>query len=134
MTVLVTGGGGFLGGAVVRQLLERGDAVKSFARGDYPELESAGVEVVRGDLADREAVIGAAAGCAAIVHVAARAGVWGSREAYRRANVAGTEHILEAARTHGIGRLVVLNRVMINELLAVQIGKPVKSCVGARST
>ena len=35
---------------------------------------------------------------------------------------------------HGIGRLVILNRVMINELLAVQIGKPVKSCVGARST
>jgi acyl-CoA synthetase (AMP-forming)/AMP-acid ligase II len=50
--VLVTGGGGFLGGAVVRALLARGDDVVSVARGDYPALRELGVHTVRGDLAD----------------------------------------------------------------------------------
>ncbi|MEK9145760.1 MAG: NAD-dependent epimerase/dehydratase family protein, partial [Elusimicrobiota bacterium] len=49
MKVLVTGGGGFLGKALVRRLLERGESVRSFSRGDYPELTESGVEVRRGD-------------------------------------------------------------------------------------
>ena len=56
MKALVTGGGGFLGGAIVRLLLERGDRVRSFSRGAYPALEEAGVEVHRGDLVDAAAV------------------------------------------------------------------------------
>ena len=47
MKALVTGGGGFLGKAIVLKLLERGDEVRSFSRGDYPELRRLGVEVVR---------------------------------------------------------------------------------------
>ena len=47
---LVTGGGGFLGRYVVEQLLARGDRVRIYARGAYPDLTAAGVEVVRGDL------------------------------------------------------------------------------------
>ena len=46
LPVLVTGGGGFLGRAIVGQLLAAGYRVRSFARGAYPELESLGVEVV----------------------------------------------------------------------------------------
>jgi uncharacterized protein YbjT (DUF2867 family) len=42
LRALVTGGGGFLGGAIVRALLRRGAQVTSFARGDYPLLEAAG--------------------------------------------------------------------------------------------
>ena len=53
MHALVTGGGGFLGRYIVEQLLARGDRVRSFGRGAYPELEAMGVEVVRGDIADR---------------------------------------------------------------------------------
>ena len=52
MKALVTGGGGFLGGAIVRLLRARGDQVRSFARGAYPELEALGVEVRRGDVTD----------------------------------------------------------------------------------
>ena len=52
MKALVTGGGGFLGGAVVDALLARGDDVVSLARGDYPGLRERGVATVRGDLAD----------------------------------------------------------------------------------
>lgn len=100
MTILVTGGGGFLGKAIVEQLLERGEKVRSFSRGDYPELREMGVETVQGDIADLVAVREAVAGCEAVFHVAAKAGVWGHYEEYFQANVVGTENILAACGTH----------------------------------
>ena len=106
MKALVTGGGGFLGGAIVRLLSARGDTVLSYSRGDYPELAHLGVEQIQGDLADREAVLRAAAGCDIVFHVAAKAGIWGSYAEYHRANVTGTENVLAACRHHGISRLV----------------------------
>ncbi|MGE3804515.1 MAG: NAD-dependent epimerase/dehydratase family protein, partial [Gemmataceae bacterium] len=54
MNVLVTGGGGFLGGAIVRRLAARGERVRSFQRGHYPELDMLGVEIQQGDLADAD--------------------------------------------------------------------------------
>ncbi len=106
MKALVTGGGGFLGGAIVRRLRARGDAVRSFARGDYSELRSLGVEVIRGDLADVASVSSAAAGCDVVFHVAARPGIWGPYAEYHRINVTGTENVLAACRAHGIRKLV----------------------------
>lgn len=111
MKALVTGGGGFLGGAIVRQLLARGDEVWSFSRGAYPQLAELGVEVLRGDLAkDRDVegafAVAAAAGCETVFHVAALAGSWGPEAAYRAVNVEGTEHVIDACRAHGIERLV----------------------------
>ncbi|HMB07698.1 MAG TPA: NAD-dependent epimerase/dehydratase family protein [Isosphaeraceae bacterium] len=106
MTALVTGGGGFLGGAIVRLLRGRGEVVRSFARGDYPALRALGVEQVRGDLADSEAVSRAVAGCDLVFHVAAKAGIWGPFEEYRRTNVEGTRDVLAACRARGVHRLV----------------------------
>ncbi len=106
MKALVTGGGGFLGGAIVRQLLARGDEVRSFARGDYPELAAAGTEVIRGDLGDPDAVAAAAEGVDVVFHVAAKAGIWGPYDEYHRANLLGTESVLAACRRHGVKRLV----------------------------
>lgn len=106
MRALVTGGGGFLGGAIVRLLVERGDTVRSLSRGEYPELARLGVEQIQGDLSDREAVLRATEGCDIVFHVAAKAGIWGSYAEYHRANVSGTENVLAACRHHGIGRLV----------------------------
>lgn len=106
MKILVTGGGGFLGQALCRGLVERGHEVASFNRGHYPALEALGVRQVRGDLADREAVLGAAKGVDAVFHNAAKAGAWGSYDSYHRANVVGTRNVLDACRAHGVGRLV----------------------------
>lgn len=106
MKALVTGGGGFLGSAIVRQLRARGDQVVSFSRGDYPELAALGVEQRRGDLTDLDALTEAARGCDVIFHVAAKAGIWGSFHEYRQANVVGTENVIAACLIHSIARLV----------------------------
>jgi nucleoside-diphosphate-sugar epimerase len=106
MNALVTGGGGFLGGAIVRRLRARGDAVRSLSRGHYPDLDALGVTQYQGDVADGAAVDEAAAGCDIIFHVAAKAGVGGRYSEYHRANVTGTENVLAACRRHGVRRLV----------------------------
>src|SRR5688572_21117546 len=106
MMALVTGGGGFLGGAIVRRLLERGDRVRSFSRNEYPALRALGVDCYRGDLADRQAVAGVVAGCAVVFHVAAKAGVGGRYRDYYRANVVGTQNVIAACRREGVKRLV----------------------------
>ncbi|MCS6899092.1 MAG: NAD-dependent epimerase/dehydratase family protein [Myxococcales bacterium] len=104
--VLVTGGGGFLGAAICRQLLVRGDQVRSLARGDYPALRALGVETLRGDAADPATAERAVQGCDLVIHTAAKAGVWGDEVAYYRANVLATQAILGACRRQGVGRLV----------------------------
>ncbi|MBA4063843.1 MAG: 3-beta hydroxysteroid dehydrogenase [Isosphaera sp.] len=106
MRALVTGGGGFLGGAVARLLRQRGDHVRSFTRSAYPWLDEFGVEQCLGDLADPAAVEKAAAGCDIVFHVAAKAGVWGRRRDFVATNVTGTENVIAACRKHGVRKLV----------------------------
>ncbi len=104
--ILVTGGGGFLGGAIVRRLREQGLPVTSFSRAHYPGVEALGVKQVQGDLADPEAVRFALRDCSLVLHVAARAGIWGSYRDFYRTNVAGTENVLQACLKEGVDRLV----------------------------
>jgi len=106
MKVLVTGGAGFLGSAIVRRLLKRGDEVRAFQRSAAPELKRAGANVIQGDIVDAGAVGKAAQGCEVVVHTAAKAGVWGSRKEYNAANIDGTRHVIDACRRQRIGRLV----------------------------
>jgi 2-alkyl-3-oxoalkanoate reductase len=106
MTALVTGGGGFLGGAIVRRLVERGDRVYSLARGFYPTLHELDVKQFQGDVTRSETVLRAAEGCDIVFHVAAKAGVWGPYKHYYNVNVEGTRNVLAACRVHGISRLV----------------------------
>ena len=106
MKVLVTGGGGFLGGVIVRMLRERGDEVRSFSRGVYPALSLLGVEQLSGTLEDADAVAAAARGCDLVFHVAAKAGIWGSYHDFYQANVVGTGHVIAACLNNGINRLV----------------------------
>ena len=106
MTAVVTGGGGFLGGAVVRLLRRRGRAVRSFTRTAYPWLDELGVEQSLGDLSDPAAVERAVAGADLVFHVAAKAGVWGRHADYVATNVTGTENVLAACKKHRVRKLV----------------------------
>ncbi len=106
MHALVTGGGGFLGSAIVRQLVARGDRVRSLSRQHYPALDALGVEQIQGDVAEPQAVEQATAGCDIVFHVAARAGIWGRLRDFQQINVEGTRNVLAACRKHRIRRLV----------------------------
>jgi len=104
--ILVTGGRGFLGGAIVRMLLDQGESVRSLARHHCAQLEAAGVEQLVGDLSDLTLVERAVNGCELVYHVAAKAGVWGNYQDFYSANVIGTQNVINACRTHEVTRLV----------------------------
>ena len=106
MRVLVTGAGGFLGRYIVEQLVRRGDEVRGLARGDYPELAAAGVEMVRGDVRDPAAVARACEQVDAVIHTAAVAGIWGPREQFFSINTEGAKRVIEQAQAAGARALV----------------------------
>jgi nucleoside-diphosphate-sugar epimerase len=106
MRTLVTGASGFLGLYIVEQLVARGDEVRAFCRSVPADLQRLGVEIVRGDIRDRDAVVAACAGRDTVFHVAGVAGVWGSWRHYYEINTLGTEHVIAGCRRHGVGRLV----------------------------
>jgi nucleoside-diphosphate-sugar epimerase len=105
-TVLVTGGGGFLGAAVAGRLAARGDRVFSFSRGEHPHLAGLGVEHIRGDIADAGALERACRGVEVVYHTAAKPPPWGPLSDYRRTNVTGTAMVIAACRHAGVKRLV----------------------------
>lgn len=102
----MTGGGGFLGKAMVKQLLEAGVKVRNFSRQKYPELEKLGVELYSGEISDPKAVAEACKDCDIVYHVAAKPGIWGPYEEYHRINFTGTENVIKACRVQGVQRLV----------------------------
>jgi len=101
--VLVTGGNGFLGRAVVAELVRRGHEVLSMGRRLAP---GADVRTITADLRNSEAVERAVAGHEAVVHCAALTGLAGPRADFWRTNVEGTRHVLAACRLHQVPRLV----------------------------
>jgi nucleoside-diphosphate-sugar epimerase len=106
MHALVTGGGGFLGGYIVDALLARGDRVRSFGRGEYPQLSAQGVDVVRGDIRDSSALAKACTEVECVFHCAALPGVGMDRDAYDSINRMGTELLLANARRCRVRRFV----------------------------
>lgn len=106
MKLFVTGGGGFLGLAIIRQLCDKGHEVVSFSRKDHPVLKKLGVTHIQGDIVDYKALKEAMRGCEAVFHVAAKTGVWGKFKDYYKANIIGTENVLQACRELNIRNLV----------------------------
>jgi dihydroflavonol-4-reductase len=107
--IFVTGGDGLLGSNVVRKLLEQGHEVTVMVQpgSTARTLEALNIKTVEADLLDKEKVIQASEGADIIIHIAALTSVWPSRgEIYYKVNVTGTEHIIEAALTHQVERLV----------------------------
>lgn len=106
MKALVTGGGGFLGRAIVRQLLHRGDQVVVLGRNPYPKLSKLGVKVVTGDVRDEKVVNQVCDGVETVFHTAAIAGIWGPWEMYHSINTIGTRHVVDACVRNDVQKLV----------------------------
>jgi nucleoside-diphosphate-sugar epimerase len=104
--VLVTGGGGFLGSALVAFARGRGLSVRSLSRRFYSHLQKLGVEQIQGDIAERATVEHAVRGCQTVFHTAAKAGLWGPEREYNRINVLGTRNVIAACRSSGARRIV----------------------------
>lgn len=107
-TAFVTGGSGFIGGALVRRLVAEGWTVRALARSgaSADAVRERGAEPVRGDLDDVASMAAGAAGCEVAFHCAAHLGDWGTREEFERGNVQGTRNALTAARRAGLRRFV----------------------------
>jgi nucleoside-diphosphate-sugar epimerase len=103
---LVTGAGGFLGGAIARLLLQQGCEVRALVRRPAEHLRAAGIEVRMGALEQRGALIEAFRGVDCVFHCAAKAGVWGAWQDYYDTNVTGTRNVLEACLAAGVQKLV----------------------------
>jgi 2-alkyl-3-oxoalkanoate reductase len=100
--VLVTGGTSLLGARVARRLEDRGDDVTVFQRGS----SDASWRQIRGDIRDDRAVGEAVRGVDAVVHLAAKVSVVGDWDEFESVNVGGSLSVLDAARAHGVGRVV----------------------------
>jgi nucleoside-diphosphate-sugar epimerase len=104
--ILVTGGGGFIGLALVRELCGQGKEVRVLGRRRYPAVEAAGAESLQGDIQNLKDVREAAKGCDTVFHVAAKAGIWGTFQEYYGINVLGTLNVLAVCKKLGIEKLV----------------------------
>ncbi len=105
MNVLVTGGTSLLGGLIASQLASAGNAVAVLQR----RPSGLGLEEFLGDINDLAVVEAAMAGRDAVVHLAAKVGVTGTREQFVEANVNGTETVVDAARAAGVERFVYIS-------------------------
>ncbi len=106
MKILVTGGGGFLGKAICRQLLARGEQVTAFQRSASEDLQQQGARVIRGDIGDAESLHKALEGMDAVIHTAAKAGLSVNYDEYFRPNVIGTDNVISGCLKHAIRKLV----------------------------
>lgn len=103
---LVTGGGGFLGSTIIRQLRARGVHVVAVDRKGDDGLEPLGVDLRLGDICDKNFLMDACRGCDTVFHTAARTGDWGPREEYLAVNVAGTRNVVEACLANQVRNLI----------------------------
>jgi nucleoside-diphosphate-sugar epimerase len=103
--IFVTGASSLIGASVANLLTSRGDQVVAFQRSSASGLATQ-VEERLGDVSNAPEVHGAMSGCDAVVHLAAKVGVIGERSEYASVNIDGTQHVLDAARLHGIERVV----------------------------
>jgi len=116
MRAFVTGGTGFVGGALVRHLLKNDLDVVALARAgaDLRQLKGLDVHLVEGDLSSVNVLAKGMDGCDWVFHVAALYAYWGySWEEFFQSNVEGTRNVLTAAREAGVGRVVHTSSIAV---------------------
>lgn len=113
MTILVTGGTGFLGQHLSRALLAEGNRVRLMGRNlQQPgvlALVEMGAAAIEADLRDEKAVRAACRGAEVVFHVGALSAPWGNRSDFYAINVGGTRSVLEGCKEHGVRRLVYVS-------------------------
>lgn len=105
-TVFLTGASGFLGGHLLRELVDAGHQVRALSRREASDaaIAALGGQPVRADLGDPASLDAALAGCEAVFHAAADTSMWKGHAARQTtANVDGTRHLLAAAERAGVG-------------------------------
>lgn len=120
-TVLVTGASGFVGSAVARALVARGEEVRVLVREGSPRTNLADLDcrVVVGDMRDRQSMTSAMAGVRYLFHVAADYRLWArDPEEIVRNNLEGARAVMEAARETGVERIVYTSSVAALKPLA----------------
>jgi len=103
---VVTGGGGFIGLAIVKRLVEMGVETSIIGRNPYPAADKLGVRCLCGDIRDKGFLLRATSGYDTVFHVAAKTGIWGSFQSYYSTNYLGTKNIVECCRQNNIKILV----------------------------
>lgn len=104
--VVVLGGSGFVGRALVRRLVSDGIETAVVARKEFPEAETLGVRVLSGDIGDADFLKNSLAGYDTIIHLASKTGIWGDKNEYYATNVIGTQNVLDACRANNVAALV----------------------------
>ena len=130
MKTLITGATGFVGAAVSRELLKKGHKVKALVRQSsvLDNLKNLDVEIVQGDLKDKDSLKRCLKDCKYLFHVAADYRLWvpKPKEIYEN-NVTGTENLMEEALSLGIEKIVYTSSVAV-------LGKPIEGDVANEKT
>ena len=111
MKALVTGGTGFLGGALTRRLHSMGWDVTALGRNisKLGQLESDGIHAIQLDLKDKNAMVAACRNQEIVFHCAAFPSPWGNFEKFYQANVIGTRNVIQGCEEHKVKRLVYVS-------------------------
>ena len=103
---LITGGGGFLGRALAKELKKSGYEVRVMGRRDYPNMKKDGFDTFKGDVADYDSVYEACKDIDIVFHAASLASIRGKYAEFHNTNVVGTENVIKACREHSIRKIV----------------------------
>ncbi len=115
MTTLVTGAGGYVGRNLIDALLERHQPLRAMVRSESQAepLRQRGIEVVVGDICDRDAVLEAVRGTSVVHHCAAAVGPQYSDREIHDICLEGSRNVFEAVRENGSGRIVILSSINV---------------------
>jgi len=111
MQILITGGGGFLGEYVTREILKRPHFIlTNFSRHNYSQLEDLGVPTIQGDLRSKTDLENAfrKGHFEAVIHLAALTSNWGKKEDLLATNLLGTQNLIEVAKQFSVKKFLFI--------------------------
>lgn len=113
--IFLTGGTGFLGKHLVPLLVSKGYHVRLLVRktSDVDWISRENVDLVYGDVTDRQSVFDGMRGCKKVIHAAGLFRFWGKPESFQRINEGGTKNVVSAAQHYGINRFIHISTIAV---------------------